>query len=102
MTKIAPAAKNHVSAVNARVVVLGSYAKRAVLTWRAMGASIAPSRVGSKTMYRVVTAPVSGGNYVSELRRIRTAGTKMAWALPLCDGGASGVSCVVLPARAIE
>lgn len=107
LAKIAPAANKTVSVMNARVVVLGSFAKRAnakraALTWRAVGASVARSRVGAKTMYRVVTAPVSESNYVSELRRIRSAGVKLAWALPLCDGGSTTGVCISPRAGATE
>jgi hypothetical protein len=107
MARIAPAAKKDDPSIKARVVVLGSFSKRAnarraALKWRALGASVAPSQVGVKTMYRVVTAPVSDSQYVSELRRIRSAGIRLAWALPLCNGNATTGACINLQASATE
>lgn len=102
-----PASDKPAELVNPRVLVLGSYgeranALRAALKWRAMGASITPSGAGAARLYRVVTSPVSGKDYVSELRRIRSAGIKGAWALRLCGGDAKPGACVSSRASVAE
>jgi cell division protein FtsN len=103
-----PVAAKKVELIDPRVLVLGSYGKRAnatraALKWREMGATIVPSRVGAATLYRVVSAPVAAKDTASELRRIRSIGVKGAWALRLCGGNdAKSGACVSLRASAAE
>lgn len=98
-------AKRLRSTEGGRVLVIGSFAKRAnasdaVRKWRELSPLIVPTKLGRDVVFRVVTLPGGARKFASDLRRLRSGGVKDAWGAPVCGLKlpAKARDCIVLKA----